>query len=58
MTEQEFNDWMDTEEGGLAFYEWLYETYPEKGKHALFAAYESGDYVEYYAESLGVYNET
>ena len=54
MTEQEFEAWMETEEGGLSFYEWLYDTYPEKGKHGLFAAYESGDYVEYYAEYLGV----
>ena len=54
MTEEQFDEYIETNDGQDHFYEWLYDNFPEKGKHGLFAAMESGDYVEDFMEHLGV----
>lgn len=54
MTLEQFDEWFDTEDGQMQFYEYLYDQYPEMGKHQLMDAVESGDYVEEFADSLEV----
>lgn len=54
MTEQEFNEWFDTKDGKYIYYEWLYDNFPELGKHGLFNAWENGDYIESFMEDMGV----
>ena len=53
MTEKEFNDWIDTEDGQSAFYEFLYHHY-NMGDEACIRALESGDYIESFMEHLEV----
>lgn len=57
MTELEFDEYMDTEDGSLEYYEWLYDKFPELGKHGLFAAHEDGLYIESFMEYKGVQND-
>lgn len=52
MTTEEFNNWMESGDGDDALYEYLYDVYPSLGKHGLFAAWESGDYVEEFLDYL------
>ena len=52
MTQEQFDKWIETDDGQTTFYEWLYDNFPEMNKHQLFAAYESGDYVEMFEEEL------
>lgn len=54
MTAAEFDAYMDTNDGQTHFYEWLYDKFPELGKHALFDAWENGDHIEGFMEHLGV----
>ena len=54
MTQQQFDEWIETEDGQSSFYEWLYDNFPEMNKHQLFDAMESGDYVESFMESMEV----
>lgn len=54
MTEDQFNAWIETEDGESAFYEYLFEEYPEMNKHQLIDAVECGDYVEEFMDHLGV----
>jgi len=57
MTEQEFNEWIETEDGDSSFYEYLYDTY-HSHDDAIIRMMESGDYVEEFMDHLGViYNE-
>ena len=59
MTEQQFNEWIDTEAGDSAFYEYLYDQHPEWWDDKIIYAMESGDYVEEFMEQLGViFDET
>ena len=54
MTEKEFNDWIETEAGQSAFYEYLFDTYPFAWDDAILYMVESGDYVEEFMEHLEV----
>lgn len=54
MTAAEFEEYIETEDGQLHYYEWLYDNFPELGKHGLFAAMENGDYIESFMEDIGV----
>ena len=54
MTEEQFNEWFDTDDGQTTYYEWLYDNFPELGKHGLFNAMENGDYLESFMEYMGV----
>ena len=52
MTQEQFDEWMETEDGQSSFYEWLYDNFPEMNKHQLFDAMENGDYIEMFEEGL------
>ena len=54
MTEQEFEEYIQTNDGESHFYEWLYDTCPELNKHQLMAAVEDGLYIESFMDHLGV----
>lgn len=54
MTNEEFEEYIETEDGQLHYYEWLYDNFPGLGKHGLFAAQENGDHIEGFMEHLGV----
>ena len=54
MTEKEFNDWIETEAGQSAFYEYLFDTYPSAWDDKIIDMLESGDYVEEFMEHLEV----
>ena len=58
MTELEFDEYMDTEDGSREYYEWLYDKFPELGKHGLFAAHEDGLYIESFMEYKGVQHDS
>jgi hypothetical protein len=52
MTAADFEAWMESGDGDDALYEYLYDAHPDLGKHGLFAACESGDYVEEFLDYL------
>lgn len=54
MTPDEFDAYMETNDGNDHFYEWLFDNYPELGKDGLFAACENGDHIEGFMEHMGV----
>lgn len=54
MNIDEFDAWIETDDGQLEYYEWLYDNFPELGKHGLFAAQENGDYIEDFMDHKGV----
>lgn len=54
MTLAEFEDYIETNDGQDHYYEWLYDNFPELGKHGLFAAMENGDHIEGFMEHMGV----
>ena len=54
MTEEEFEDYIQTADGESHFYEWLYDYNPSLGKHGIIAAMENGDYIESFMDHLGV----
>lgn len=53
MTEKEFNDWIDTDDGKSAFYGFLYHHY-SMGDEACICALDIGDYIESLMEHLEV----
>ena len=58
MTEEQFEDYINTQEGESHFYEYLYDSYHSHDEKIIWMM-ESGDYVEEFMEHLGViYNET
>ena len=54
MTEQEFNEWIETEDGDSSFYEYLYDAYPSSSDDGIINMMESGLYVEEFMDHLGV----
>ena len=57
MTELEFDEYMDTEDGSREYYEWLYDKFPELGKHGLFAAHENCYMIEDFMDYKGVQSD-
>ena len=58
MTEQEFEDWIETEDGESEFYEYLFDHYPWAWDDKIIQMMESGDYIEQFMEHKGVtFNE-
>lgn len=57
MTLDEFEAYMETNDGESHFYEWLYDNDPSLGKHGIIAAMENGDYIESFMDHLGVTDE-
>ena len=43
MSEIEFDEYIQTNDGQDEYYEWLYDNHPDLGKHGLFAAQEKAD---------------
>ena len=54
MTLEEFEEYIQTEDGESHYYEWLYDNFPELGKHGLFSAMENGYCIESFMEEIGV----
>ena len=57
MTEEQFEDYINSEAGESHFYEYLYDNYHAHDERIIWMM-ESGDYVEEFMDYLGViYNE-
>ena len=54
MTLDEFESAYNKGELDGEYYDWLYDRFPELGKHGLFNAFENGDYMESFMEYIGV----
>ena len=58
MTEEQFEDYINSEAGESHFYEYLYDNYPTGNDEKIIWMIESGNYVEEFMDHLGViYNE-
>ena len=57
MTEQEFEEYIETADGESHYYEWLYDNYPSLGKHGIIKAMEDGYLIESFMDHLGVQYE-
>ena len=54
MTTDQFDEWIETEDGSLEYYEWLFDKCPELGKHGLYSAHENGYMIEEFMDYKGV----
>lgn len=54
MTQEQFDEYIETNDGQDHFYEFLYDYDPSLGKHGIIAAMENGDYIESFMDHLGV----
>ena len=54
MTEEQFNEYIETQDGESHFYEYLYDNYPSSSDDGIINMMESGNYVEEFMEHLGV----
>lgn len=54
MTESEFDEYIQTNDGQDEYYEWLYDNHPDLGKHGLFSAQENSYDIESFMEYKGV----
>jgi len=57
MTEQEFEEYIETADGESHYYEWLYDNDPSLGKHGIIKAMEDGYLIESFMDHLGVQYE-
>lgn len=54
MTQEQFDEWIETQDGQDEYYDWLFDTCPELGKHGLFEAHENCYMIEDFMFSKGV----
>ena len=54
MTEEEFDDYIQTEEGERHYYEFLFDYCPELGRYGIENAVDNGLYIESFMDHLGV----
>ena len=57
MTEQEFEEYIETADGESHYYKWLYDNDPSLGKHGIIKAMEDGYLIESFMDHLGVQYE-
>ena len=54
MTQQQFDEWINTNDGQTTFFEWIFDNHPEMHKDQMIDAMESGDYIESFMEDMEV----
>ena len=54
MSEIEFDEYIETQDGQDEYYDWLFNNHPDLGKHGLFAAHENGYDMESFMDYKGV----
>jgi len=58
MSELEFDEYIETQDGQDDYYDWLFDKFPELGKHGLFAAHENCYMIEDFMDYKGVQYDT